>query len=60
MRAINFVTIEEGDRWSQKEIVESTEKDNELATFVKILQDGMLPLTSNELVRHDPAYNCTS
>jgi len=55
MRAINFVTIEEGDRWSRKEIAESTEKDTELATFVKCLRDGLLPLTSNELARHDRA-----
>jgi len=43
LRAINFVTIEEGNRWS------------EIATFVKFLQDDLLPLTSNELARHDPA-----
>jgi len=49
------VTIAEGDRWSKKEIAESTEKNTELATFVKLLQDGLLPLTSNELARHDPA-----
>jgi len=55
MRAINFVTIKEGDRWSRREIAESTEKNNELATFVKFLQDDILPLTSNELARQDPA-----
>jgi len=54
LRAINFVTIEEGDRWSKKELAESTEKDTELATFVKLLRNGLLPLTSNELARHDP------
>jgi len=37
MRTINFVTIEEADRWSRKEIAESTERDNELTTFVKFL-----------------------
>jgi len=50
-----FVTIAEGDRWSKREIAESTEKDTELATFVKLLHDGLLPLTSNELAWHDPA-----
>jgi len=55
IRAINFVTIEEGDRWSRKEIAEATEKDVELATFVKWLRDGLLPLASNDLARHDPA-----
>jgi len=55
MRKINFVTIDGGDRWSIKEIAVSTKKDAELATFVKCLKDGLLPLTSNELARHDPA-----
>jgi len=55
MRAINFVTIEEGDRWSRKEIAESTKKDTELATFVEWLKDRLLLLTSNELARHNPA-----
>jgi len=54
MRAINFVAIKEGDRWSRKEIAESAEKDNELATFVEILQEGKLPLASNDIARHDP------
>jgi len=51
IRTINFVTIEEGDRWSRKEIAEATEKDVELATFVKWLRDGLL----RDLARHDPA-----
>jgi len=55
LRAINFVNISKGDRWSKKKIAESTKRDTEVATFVKLLQDGLLPLTSNELARHDPA-----
>jgi len=55
IRAINFVEIEEGDRWSKKELAEATEKDVELATFVKWLKDGMLPVAINDLARHDPA-----
>jgi len=49
LRAINFVTIEAGDRWSRKEIAEARVKDTELATFVKWLKDGLLPLSSNDL-----------
>jgi len=55
IRAINFVAIEEGDRWNRKEIAEATEKDVELATFVNWLKDGLLPVASNDLARHDPA-----
>jgi len=55
IRTINFVTLDEGDRWSKKEIAESTKNDAELATFAKCLRDGLLPLTSNELAGHDPA-----
>jgi len=55
LRAINLVTIEEGDHWSRKEIAEATAKDIELATFVKWLKAGTLPLSSNELARYDPA-----
>jgi len=55
VRAINFVTIDEGDRWSKNEISDATEKDAELATFAKYLSEGLLPLSSNELARHDPA-----
>jgi len=54
LRAINFRTIEESDRWSSKEIAETTEKDIELATFVKWLQEGTLLLSSNDLARYDP------
>jgi len=55
MRAINFVTIKDGDRWSRKEIAEAVEKDAELSTFVKWLKDGLLPLSNNDLARHDSA-----
>jgi len=55
LRAINVETIKEGDRWSKKEIAEATEKDIELATIVKWLKEGTLPLSSNELARYDPA-----
>jgi len=53
-RAINFVTKEEGDRWSKGEIAEATEKDVELSTFARWLRDGLVPLSSDELARHDP------
>jgi len=52
--AINFVTVDEGDRWSKKEIAEATDKDIELTTFVKWLKEGTLPLSGNELARYDP------
>jgi len=55
IRAINFVKIEEGDTWSKKEIAEATEIDVELAKFVKWLRDGLLPLSSIDLARHDSA-----
>jgi len=50
IRAINFVTIEEGDRWSRKEIAEATEINVELAIFAKWVGDGLLPLSSSDLV----------
>jgi len=55
MRAINFVAIKEGDPWSRREIAGTTEKDAELATFAKWLKDDLLPISSNDLARHDPA-----
>jgi len=55
IRAINFVAIEEGDRWSKSEIAESTQTDAELATFVKWWKEGVLPIASKDLARYDPA-----
>jgi len=56
MRAINFTSIGDSDRWSKKEIAEATEKDAELFSFSGWVKDGMLPLPSNDLTRHDPAF----
>jgi len=33
IRAVNFVAIEEGDRWTKKEMSEATENDPELSLF---------------------------
>jgi len=54
VRAINFVAVEDDDRWSKKEISDATKKDAELTIFTKYLCEGLLPLSSDELARHDP------
>jgi len=53
IRAINFTAIGDGDRWSKKEIAEAVANDAELSTFSGWVKDGMLPLSSNNLMRHD-------
>jgi len=51
---VNFAAIEEGDRWTKKEMAEATECDPELSLFVKWLRDGVLTIESDELIRHHP------
>jgi len=51
---VNFATIEDGDRWTKKEMSEATKRDPELSLFAKWLSGGRLPIDSDELTQHDP------
>jgi len=57
VRTVNFATIINGDRWTKKEMLEATERDPELSLFAKWLEEGRLPIDSDELTRHDPVTN---
>jgi len=50
VRAVNFAAIEEGDRWTKKEMADATECDPELSLLVKWLREGVLPIDSDELI----------
>jgi len=54
IRAIVFTAVGTGDRWSKEKIAEVVAQDAELSTFCGWVTDGMLPLPSNDLTRHDP------
>jgi len=51
---VTFATVEVGDRWSKDVIAAPSEKDPELSLFAGWLKQGLLPLDSNKLARHDP------
>jgi len=54
IRAINFTVVGEDDRWGKRKIAEAVAEDVELSTFCGWVKDGMLPLSSNDLTRHNP------
>jgi len=54
IRAVTFATVEVGDRWNKDMIAVASEKDPELSVFVGWRKQGLLPLNSDELARHDP------
>jgi len=53
IRAIVFTAVGSGDCWSKEKIAESVAEDAELSTFSRWVTDGMFPLNSSDLTRHD-------
>jgi len=54
IRAVTFAAVEVGHRWNKEKIAAASESDPELSLFVGWLKQGLLPLDSDELTRHDP------